>query len=153
MSTLYYHIFYFKKIEVLDLAAHFSLERSPIKNRINRSNKGAAHMEAGILPRHSGKTAARSGDCFLAHCNRSDTDPQFCTQNQIEAQRQRVRLQLRWNAMHRGDKPAFWPAALCAVQAFSPAAKTLAEGQFTCPEHRNTEGWSDQRERNPKRKT
>ena len=37
--------------------------------------------------------------------------------------------------MHRGDKPAFWPAALCAVQAFSPAAKTLAEGQFTCPEH------------------
>ena len=61
--------------------------------------------------------------------------PQFHTQNQIEAQRQRVRLQLRWNAMHRGDKPAFWPAALCAVQAFSPAAKTLAEGQFTCPEH------------------
>lgn len=92
MSTLYYHIFYFKKIEVLDLAAHFSLERSPIKNRINRSNKGAAHMEAGILPRHSGKTAARSGDCFLAHCNRSDTDPQFCTQNQIEAQRKRVRF-------------------------------------------------------------
>ena len=153
MSTLYYHIFYFKKIEVLDLAAHFSLERSPIKNRINRSNKGAAHMEAGILPRHSGKTAARSGDCFLAHCNRIDASPQFCTQNQIEAQRQRVRLQLRWNAMHRGDKPAFWPAALCAVQAFSPAAKTLAEGQFTCPEHLQYRRVERQRERNPKRKT
>ena len=29
---------------------------------------------------------------FLAHCNRIDASPQFCTQNQIEAQGQRVRF-------------------------------------------------------------
>lgn len=43
---------------------------------------------------------------------------------------------------------------ICAVQAFSPEAKTLAEGQFTCPEHfnyRRVEPPSGRR--NPKRKT
>ncbi len=28
-----------------------------------------------------------------------------------------------------------WGGAVSAVQAFSPVAKTLAQGQFTCPEH------------------
>ena len=45
------------------------------------------------------------------------------------------------------------PRRVCAVQAFWPKAKTLAQGEFISPEHWNQNGWSDQRERNPKRKT
>ena len=45
------------------------------------------------------------------------------------------------------------PRRVCAVQAFWPKAKTLAQGEFISPEHWDQNGWSDQRERNPKRKT
>ena len=39
------------------------------------------------------------------------------------------------------------PRRVCAVQAFWPKAKTLAQGEFISPEHWNQNGWSDQRER------
>ena len=33
------------------------------------------------------------------------------------------------------------PRRFCGVQAFWPKAKTLAQGQFTCPEHLKSTGW------------
>lgn len=47
----------------------------------------------GATPKR--KTAAHSGSCFLEHCNRIDASSQFCTQNQIEAQRSGFDLERR----------------------------------------------------------
>ena len=46
------------------------------------------------------------------------------------------------------------PTGLLAGGAFAPykrfaTGKTLAQGEFSSPEHFNHRGWSDQRERNP----
>lgn len=46
---------------------------------------------------------------------------------------------------------AFWPAAL--LRRKFGAKRRIAQGGLCPPEHLNTGGWSDQRERNPKRKT
>ena len=112
----------------------------------------------------AGKTAAQAEFTSAAHCKHRGVERANGPRNQKRKGFRSEALSF-WkgrlksifpiydNTSKGSPLPAFWPAALLRRKfGAAKGGEELRRGGFADPEHSNAEGWSDQRERNPKRK-